>query len=387
MKRTWPIATDRGILNARWSMFAESQSKRELFRETRDRKVTSRYSSLDEPGRKQPPLSAIIGGDPMPPVSRYGSRSFDRHWVIKDARLGDFMRPVLWQVHGERQVYLTSLLTDTLGDGPAATVTAEVPDLHHFSGRGGKDVIPLWRDKVASRPNVVTGLLDILSDAYDMQVGAEDLFAYAYAVLAAVSYVELFRDELTGDCPRVPITRDPSLFRQGAAIGRSLVHLHTYGERLSSSGTEPKGRAKLVLPIPTTEANYPASFSYDGESATLRVGDGEIWPVASEVWSFSISGLEAIHSWLGYRMLNPSGRSSSPLDSIGPRTWPIEFTQELLSLLWTLEATIEVQPELERFLLAVSSSPTIPASELPEPSVAERQPPESGRNLAQLSLV
>jgi hypothetical protein len=41
-----------------------------------------------------------------------------------------------------RETYIASLLTDTLGPGPAVTAAAHIPDLHYFSGRGGKDIIP-----------------------------------------------------------------------------------------------------------------------------------------------------------------------------------------------------------------------------------------------------
>jgi hypothetical protein len=62
------------------------------------------------------------------------------------------------KAHSESQIYLTSLLTDVLGEGPAAVATAFIPDLHHFRNRGAKDVIPLWRDFEATEPNVTAGV-------------------------------------------------------------------------------------------------------------------------------------------------------------------------------------------------------------------------------------
>ena len=46
-------------------------------------------------------------------------------------RLGDRLRPVLWQIHGERQIYLTTLMSTGLSQGPALVACAHVPDLHH----------------------------------------------------------------------------------------------------------------------------------------------------------------------------------------------------------------------------------------------------------------
>ena len=75
------------------------------------------------------------------------------------SRLGDYLRPNLWRIHGERQVYLTSLLTKVLGVGPALTACATIPDLDHFSGRGAKDTIPLYRTADASQANITPDLL------------------------------------------------------------------------------------------------------------------------------------------------------------------------------------------------------------------------------------
>lgn len=68
--------------------------------------------------------------------------------------------PSLWQSISDRQVFLGSLLTDQIGPGPALTSSAHVPDLHYFNGRGGKDIIPLWRDAAATEPNLTEGFAD-----------------------------------------------------------------------------------------------------------------------------------------------------------------------------------------------------------------------------------
>ena len=146
--------------------------------------------------------------------------------------------PDLWRSHSDRQVYITSLLTDGIREGPAGVATALIPDKHHFSNRGARDVIPLWRDAEATEPNVTAGL-EALAQAYGQPVTAEDLFAYCYAVLASPDYVHRFWDELTIPGPRLPITRDAALFARVADLGRRLLWLHTYGERFVPPGHKP----------------------------------------------------------------------------------------------------------------------------------------------------
>ena len=231
-KRNWTLSEDKGVLEARWRVLigAKAKKRADLFNETRDRKIGKQYLSLDDSPR-QPTLESLDENAPLPPVSRYGFRSFDRQWAFEDERLGDFLKPVLWRSQSSRQVFMTSILTNVLGLGPTATVSAHVPDLHYFSGRGGKDVIPLWRDAAATEPNVTAGLLEKLGEVYGAEVSPEDLFAYAYGVLASPGYVERFSEELALPGPRLPVTKDASLFRDVAKSGRELVHLHTFGER------------------------------------------------------------------------------------------------------------------------------------------------------------
>lgn len=379
MKRTWPIGETAELLEERWRALLEAPDRRAAFREA-DRKVEGNYYPLEEPRVRLDSIKSLDLGTDPPPIVRYAYRSFDRQWVLKDARLGDRMRPELWRAHSERQVYMTSLLTEVLGEGPAATVAAEVPDLHHFRGSfGGRHVIPLWRDSEVSRPNITHGILDLLSQAYGENVGAEDLFAYAYAVLASPSYTERFWDELTIPGPRLPLTKDAALFRSGAELGRELIRLHTYGQRFGegwASGRMNPGRAKIETPIPGTPEEYPEDFDYDEESRRLRVGAGEIAPVDPRIYNYSVSGYEVVKSFLAHRMKAPSGRSSSPLDQIRPQRWSRQMTDELLKLIWILEATVDKEPELAAFLEEVVGSELFTTDELPQPADEEHQSPK-----------
>src|SRR5262249_15863866 len=204
-----------------------------------------------------------------------------------------------------RALFVTGFFLKVFGLGPAATVSALVPDLDYFCNRGGKDVIPLWRDAEAAQPNLTRNLLDALRPALG-NITAEDFFAYCYAVLATPAYVETFSEELTVPGPRVPLTKDRNLFQQGVRLGRKLIWLHTYGERFVPAGHRggelPQGRARCRRAVPDRPQGYPEEFSYDETTQVLRVGDGEFSPVPKSVWDFSVSGLQIVHSWLSYRM-------------------------------------------------------------------------------------
>lgn len=388
--RTWPIATTTDNARKRWQELAASSpdQRHRLFPDRRfGRKTTTDVVAAMPPAASRERIIEITERSPLPPIIHYAHRSFDRKYILGDPRLIDLPRPPLWIAHSERQIYLISLLTGVLGSGPAATIAALAPDLHHFRGSfGGKDVIPLWRNVAGTEANITTGLLDYLAQVYGESVSPEDFFAYCYAILAGTEYTHRFAEDLATSSPRIPIITDVSLFRQGVELGQRLIWLHTYGERFmpenEQPGNVPTGRARAVRPVPVTAEGYPNNFHWDEATETLHVGEGTFAPVSKAVWEFEISGLRPVKSWLGYRMREPSGRKSSPLDEIRPREWPAEFTEELLELLWVLEHTFDVSSDLAAFLEAVIQGDVLAAEDLPAPTENERKAPEIPRGNA-----
>ncbi len=377
-KRTWPIAPDKETLEARWQKFSLSGNRAQAFKETRDRKVDKEYPDIFSDAML-PALSSLSPSVASPILVEYGYRSFDRQFCFLDNRLGDFLRPPLLKCQSDKQLFFASLFTQPLSVGPALTVSAAVPDLHYFSGRGAKDIIPLYRDAAATQPNLLPGLLELLAAAQGQNVLAEDFAAYVYGVLAHAGFTRSFHAELGTRELRVPLTRDPELFRRAVRIGRRLIWLHSYGERMvppaELPGAVPSGSARCLRAVPGTPEEYPERFEYVEASRTLHVGQGEFAPVEPEVFGFEVSGLQVVRSWLKYRMREGAGKKSSPLDDIRPQRWTAEFTSQLLNLLWVLEATVAEYPQQEELLERILAGPLVLADELPTVPEQMRQPP------------
>ena len=382
--RTWVISSEQETLNERWRTLlqAKKEERRQLFKDSpTGRKVHEtpiQLSRSTNTGQKS--IADLPKESLAPNVIRFAYRSFDRQFLFGDARLLDRPGPTLWNAHSVRQVYLTTLLNHPLGQGPAVTACALIPDRHHFRGSySGKDVFPLYRTADASESNILPGLLDLLSAAYKREVRPEDFLAYIYGVLAQPTFTAQFEDELETRELRVPITKDAALFDQICKAGVRLLGLHTYGERFVPEGELhgriPSGAARCTKAISSDADGYPEAFDYNDVTETLRVGEGEFSPVAPEVYEFEVSGLKVVQSWLKYRMKKGAGRKSSPLDHIRPARWTSQFTTELLELLWVLEATVDGYPEQERLLEAVVAGDCFQADELPPVPDAMRKPP------------
>jgi hypothetical protein len=377
--RSWPIGETEEVLSARWQRLrsAKSDERAKLFKESRDRKITHEVGGRSLAGSQQPSINALEPSAAEPTRVRYGFRSFDRHYAFYDLRVGDYIRPSLGRISGPNQTFLICPDTLVCGEGAICTVSTGLPDQHYFRGSyGGRDVIPLYRDSGGTDPNVTIGLLKALDAIYSVQPSAEDLAAYVYSVLGGQSFTRRFWNELETPGPRVPLTKDPELFSSAVALGRKLLWLHSYAERFRGKdrGDEiPIGAAKIIKGVSDDPAKYPETYAYNPDTREVTIGDGRFGPIAPAVWEFQVSGLHVVQSWLGYRMKKRAGKKSSPLDDIRPERWTARMSDEFLELLWVLEATLDMEPELETVLDKIVAGPCFMASELPAPGQMERK--------------
>jgi len=373
--RNWCIGETRAVLDARWNKLAGDPSNNN-FVPSRDTSLTSKKTDWQGNPFKKTAAELIEDGE-APRAAEFTFRSFDRHCVITDPRFCNWPRPEGQRIDSEKQVYIGTLLTEQHGVGQAMTAAVGLPDRNAFHGRSGR-FFPLYRDSAGTEPNVTAGLLDALGAEYGNTPDAEDLAAYVYALLGGQSYTRRFWNELETPGPRVPLTRDGKTFASAAALGRKLIWLHTYAERFRGKdrGDEvPQGKATTIKGVSADPAHYPVEYAYDEARREIVVGDGRFGPVSPQVWEFEVSGLKVVQSWLGYRMKKRAGKKSSPLDDIRPERWTARMSDELLELLWVLEATLAMEPELEKTLDKVVAGPCFAAADLPAPTPEERKAP------------
>jgi hypothetical protein len=379
INRTWPTAPEPTVLVSRWNALLAGTDSTERARRfvtpPTGRRITTRVPGMER-------LADLATGAKHEPIVRFGMRSFDRQWILRDLRLIALERPALWASLSDKQIFLTTMNSTSLGRGPAATLTTAVPDKHHFRGSyGGKDVIPLYRD-AGGTPNVNRKLLSFLTernraaDPKADEVTPERLFAYTFGILAGTDYTARFHEALETPGPRIPLTANPDLFARMVKHGERLVWLQTFGERFGT-GTLPTAGVSWK-PAPTRLPEAKSDIAYDVDTESLRVADGVLTGVPGEVWTFAVSGMDVIPKWLGYRMAKPAGRaasSDSPLDQIRPTTWSPDWSRELVEIVCALKETLVMTPAGVALLDEIAAGPLLSAEELPPVPEAFRNPP------------
>jgi hypothetical protein len=265
--------------------------------------------------------------------------------------------------------------------GPALTFTGLIPDYDHYKGSFGGRVFPLWHDRDARVPNISPTLLIYLEQRYQSSVSAEDLMAYVAAVAAHPAFTARFLSDLVTPGLRIPLTADGEFFATAAELGRTVIWLHTFGERFAdpSRGRPaqpprlPSGDAPRIPEagaISQDPAAMPDTIDYDATNRRLLVGHGYVDNVAPQVWSYEVSGMQVLRHWFSYRKANRerpiigTRRLPSQLGDLQPDYWLAEYTTELMNVLHVLGRLVELEPAQAELLEAVCSGQTIAAAEL-----------------------
>jgi len=385
--RTWIIAPDAKSLEWRWQklVHAPEEQKEVLFHPhlvdgKPGDKHSKRIATTALAGYKISSKSvAAETGSCIPPV-QYAFRSFDRQWIIPDSRVINRPNPELWEVRSSDQIYLTAPSDQSPTNGPALTFTAFIPDLHHYNGRGGR-TFPLWADKEAKTPNVKPALLAFLSKRYSRSVTAEDLLAYIAAVAAHPAFTKRFQDDLSTPGLHIPLTNDEKLFNEATELGRKIIWLHSFGERMIDPD---KGRPAQPPRLPSTKApripaagaisqepsGMPKSIGYDPANRRLIVGAGYVQNVEPATWAYEVSGKQVLLQWFSYRKADRERpiigdrRAPSLLGEIQPDHWLSEYTTELINVLNVLGWLVDLEPSQAELLDKICGGQLISGDEL-----------------------
>jgi hypothetical protein len=219
-------------------------------------------------------------------------------------------------------------------------------------------------------------LLAFLAEKLGIVINGNDVVAYIAALVLHPAFAPLRGDDLPARRLCIPFTADRATFAEAAALGRTIVWLHTHGERLYDvDAGRPYGRTRLTVtrPLVPLDGRIPPdadTLAYDAAQQRLLVGSGYIEPVPPAVWRYEVSGKQVLVQWFSYRKkdrVRPiigDHRQPSLLGQIQPDHWLPEYTTELLNVLNVLGWLVDLEPAQAALLEKICAGPTLSAADL-----------------------
>lgn len=375
--KTWVYAPSESVLQERWAELIEGNNlevRAERFKETRDTKITEGKKPLPGKDTFQGSLESLndqIAREFIPDTPNIvpvGYRSFDRQYILADARLADMPRPKLWEHRVPEQIFIVEQHSRHPKAGPGLYISSLIPDMNSFKGSEGGRTHPTLT--IGGIPNLTESAAQMLRERFGADAPG-DLVYYLAALTGHPGYVRTFDEPLQQAGIRVPLTADPALWERAVQLGKQVVWLHTYGERgeplpgMKYLHQLPEG-ADYTLPNPTvdmgrTMPEKKPSFSPDPVDSlskeennpimgTVSFGRARCENVEKRVFDYTVGGNQVLGLWAKYRLKKPIVRQSSPLDEIVQREWPETWSEEYERLLYTLTHLVHLEPAQEKLL-------------------------------------
>ena len=374
--KTWVYAPSESVLQERWAELIEGNDlevRAERFKETRDTKITEGKKPLPGSDTFQGSLESLndqIARELIPDtpnIVQVGYRSFDRQYILADARLLHMPSPKLWEHRVSEQIFIVEQHARHPQAGPGLYFDALIPDMNAFNNRGGRAHPVL---NVNGTPNLTEPAAQMLRERFGDNAPG-DLVYYLAALIGHPGYVRTFDKPLKQAGIRVPLTADPALWERAVQLGKQVVWLHTYGERgeplpgIKYLHQLPKD-ADYTLPNPTvdmgkTMPEKKPSFSPDPVDSlskeennpvmgTVSFGQARCENVEKRVFDYTVGGNQVLGLWAKYRLKKPVVRRSSSLNDIVQREWPEAWSEEYERLLYTLTHLVHLEPAQEKLL-------------------------------------
>ena len=375
--RKWVVAPSQRILEERWSELTEGNDlkiRANRFKETPTAGIAKGKTPLlgnDTFQGSKESLNDQIAREVIPTVPNIvpiGYRSFDRQYILADARLLDRPRPKLWPYRIQNQIFIVEQYARNPKNGPGLYFSSLIPDKNAFKGSHGGRCYPVFTTD--GEPNLRTSVAQLLCERFGNDAPG-NLVYYLAALTGHPEYVRTFSKPLETSHMRAPLTADPELWERAVQLGKQVVWLHTYGERgeplpgMKYLHQLPEG-ADYTLPNPTvdmgkTMPEEKPSFSPDPVDSlseeennpvmgTVSFGQARCENMEKRVFDYTIGGNQVLGLWAKYRLKKPEEVSSSPLDEIVQREWPEAWSEEYERLLYTLTHLVHLEPAQEKLL-------------------------------------
>ena len=140
------------------------------------------------------------------------------------------------------------------------------------------------------KPNISKKIFSALSETYKTKPNPEDIFYYIYAVFYSNTFRTKYAEFLKTDFPRVPFTKDKSLFKKLAGYGKRLADLHLM---------ESPDLDSPVAKFQGTGDKRVDKIKYDKKKERVYINEDQYFEgIPENIYQYQIGGYQVCNKWL-----------------------------------------------------------------------------------------
>ncbi len=153
-----------------------------------------------------------------------------------------------------------------------------------------KDLFSYLKESKGREPNISEKIFSALSETYKTKPSPEDIFYYIYAVFYSNTFRTKYAEFLKTDFPRVPFTKDKSLFKKLAEYGKRIADLHL----MQSPDLD-----SPVAKFQGTGDKRVDKIKYDKKNERVYINKDQYFEgIPENVWQYQIGGYQVCNKWL-----------------------------------------------------------------------------------------
>ncbi len=181
-----------------------------------------------------------------------------------------------------------------------------------------------WASYTVKKPNIAESVIQRLSSTYGKHPSPEEIFFYIYAVLYSNIYRTKYSKFLKIDFPRIPFTKDYSLFIEIGKHGKRLVDLHL----LKANELN-----KPIAKFQGSGDNRTKKQKYDPETKRVYINDNQYFEeIEKDVREYQIGGYQVLDKWLKDRK---------------DRVLSVDEIKHYCRIVTVIQKTIEIQEAID----------------------------------------
>ncbi len=186
--------------------------------------------------------------------------------------------------------------------------------------------------------NINSELYKIIKEIHGESITPEKIVFYIYGVMYSNFYRDLYKQFLKTDYPRIPITKDNSIFNIMCSYGETLIALHTMkSNRLENTVSKLSSGSCIIGNSKRKARNYSPIEKRVYINKEKQYFNG----INPEVWEYKIGGYQVLDSWLKYRMGTKLNFSD---------------IQHFCRTVTAIDLTIEIQNEIDKIYPQVENN-------------------------------